>query len=130
MIEKVKKITERISMNCCGIEFKLRVEYDNEFYNGHDNSRVFIQVVYTSKCTKTNESKMWHGRKWYLSRHMTPDEIIKTAYAAFESCVKHEVMEGFKVDGIVLFNPHVDYEALLSVSRHEVFRQQIVKSIE
>ena len=121
MIEKVKQIVGRISMSCFGSEFKLRVDYDNEF-NLNNRARVFIQVAYDAPCTKTGENKEWHGRKWYLSKHMTDDEIVKTAYVAFESCIKHEVMEGFKVDGIVLFNPHVNFEELLQVSNREISR--------
>lgn len=118
MLNRVTEITNRITMSCFGAEFKLRVEKDNEF----DNGRVFLQVTYKAPCTKTNELSEWHGRKWYLSKHMTNDEIVKTAYVAFESCVKHEIMEGFKVDGIILFNPHVNFEELLKVSHKEVKR--------
>lgn len=56
---------------------------------------------------------------------MTNDEIAKTAYVAFESAIKHEIMEGFKVDGIILFNPHVNFEALLGVSDQEIRREVI-----
>ena len=54
---------------------------------------------------------------------MTDDEVVKTAYAAFKAAVEHEVMEGFKVDGQVLFNPHTPYEELLKVSNIEVKRK-------
>jgi hypothetical protein len=118
MLERVKKITERITMSCLGVEHTLRVERDNEF----DNGRVFLQVVYPAPCTKTGEKEEWKGRKWYLSKHMTDDEIVKTAYTAFKSCVEHEIMENFKVDGIILFNPHVSFEELLNVSHKEVAR--------
>lgn len=118
MLEKVKNLTSRITMSCFGTDFKLRVERDNEFKNG----RIFLQVVYGAPCTKTGEIQEWKGRKYYLSKHMTDDEIVKTAYVAFESCVKHEIMEGFKVDGIILFNPHINFEELLSISHLEVSR--------
>lgn len=64
----------------------------------------------------------WSGRKWYLSDYMTSDEIIKTCYVAFEAAVKHEIMEGFKVGGIVLFNPHTQYTELLKISHLEIQR--------
>lgn len=118
MIENVKRLLSRVTMSCFGTDFKMRIEHDNEF----DNGRIFIQVVYDAPCTKTGEVQEWHGRKWYLSKHMTEDEIIKTAYVAFEAAVKHEIMEGFKVAGTVLFNPHVHYEALLAVSHNEIKR--------
>ena len=118
MIENILKITSRISLSAMGIPFKIRVEHDNEFANG----RIFVQITYDSPCSKTGEVMEWHGRKWYLSKHMTTDEVVKTCYAAFEACVKHEVMEGFKVDDKPLFNPHVSFESLLEISDQEVMR--------
>ncbi len=120
MLNRVLKLTNRITLSCLGIDFKIRVEHDNEFENG----RVFLQIVYSSPCIKTGEDNEWHGRKFYLTKYMTNDEIVKTAYVAFEAAIKHEVMEGFKVDNIVLFNPHVDFEELLLISHKEVAREQ------
>lgn len=121
MIDKVKQLINRISLSCFGTQFNIRVEYDNEF-RVNDIGRVFLQITYEAPCIKTGELKEWHGRKWYLSQYMTDDEIVKTAYVAFESCVKHENMENFKVDGVTLFNPHVNFEELLKVSDREVYR--------
>lgn len=118
MLDRVKKLTGRISLSCLGIDFGIRVETDN----ANEGGRVFIQITYSSKCTKTGEVDSWHGRKFYLSPHMTDDEIVKTCYTAFEACVKHEVMEGFKVDGIILFNPHINFEELLKISHKEIKR--------
>jgi hypothetical protein len=121
MIDKVKAITNRISMNVLGTEFKVRVERDNL---NPTNGRIFLQIVFDAPCTKTNEVQEWHGRKWYLSEHMTDDEIVKTAYSAFKACIEHEVMESFKVDGIILFNPHLNFEQLLAISHNEVRRKE------
>ncbi len=122
MLQKANDICSRITMRVLNTEFYLRVERDNkEEYLS--NGRVFLQVVYFAPCTKTKEFKEWHGRKWYLSEHMTEDEVVKTAWCALEAAVKHETMEGFKVDGIILFNPHINFEALLRVSHEEVKRE-------
>lgn len=118
MIQKVQQITDRITMSVFGVTFGLKVNSDYKYIEG----RVFLQVYYAAPCTKTGELLEWKGRKWYLSEHMTDDEIVKTAYTAFEAAIKHEVMEGFKVDGIILFNPHVNFEVLLSVSHQEITR--------
>ena len=55
---------------------------------------------------------------------MLEDEVVKTAYLAFKLAVEHEVMEGFTVDGKILFNPHISYSALLAISDCEVKRDQ------
>jgi hypothetical protein len=116
-MERVKNICSNITMSIFGIDLNLLVELDKEY-----GGRVYLQVEYTCPCTKTGESETWRGGKWYLSKHMTDDEIVKKAYAAFEAAVKHEVMEGFKFNGIILFNPHVDFRELLLVSHREVRR--------
>jgi len=109
-------------MSIFDTEFNLRIEHDNKTCGMA--GRIFLQVIYNAPCTKTGKMMEWHGRKYYLSDHMTPDEIVKTAYVAFEQTVKHEIMEGFKVSGIVLFNPHVDYRELLNISCKEVKREE------
>lgn len=115
---RASELLQRCDFKCISVPFGWRLEHDQEFEGG----RVFFQLFYYAPDAKGNGAKEWSGRKWYLSRHMTNDEIIKTAYAAFEACVKHEVMEGFKVDGKTLFNPHVNFEELLKVSSNEVYR--------
>ena len=118
-LEKVIEITKRITISLFNTEFKIRVERDNI---RPDDGRIFLQVVFSSPCTKDGDIQEWHGRKWYLSEFMLTDEIVKTAYGAFKMAVEHEVMESFKVDGIILFNPHINFEELLKVSHKEVKR--------
>ena len=118
MKKRVLNITNRITISCLGVELKIRVDKDQEFKNG----RIFLQIYYQAPCTKTGNLETWKGRKWYLSKYMTDDEIVKTAYGAFKMCVEHEIMENFKVDGVILFNPHINFEKLLEVSHCEIQR--------
>lgn len=127
-IEQVKRLTAPITCKCLGKEFEILVEYDkiaDAFPPQFKiiEPRVYIQLKYESECTRTGEIDEWKGRKWYLSQYMTDDEIVKTCYAAFKAAVEHEIMEGFKFDGTIVFNPHVSYAALMSVSDREVKRQ-------
>jgi len=120
--EQVRDLCINIDMKCLGNDsFYLRIERDNE---QPVDGRVFIQVNYSAPCIKTGELRQWSGRKWYLSRHMTQDEVIKTAFAAFKAAVEHEILEGFSVGGKLLFNPHVDFTELLSISQREVKRTE------
>lgn len=118
-IAEIKKLTSRITMNVLGTELSIRIERDNV---RPKDGRIFLQIIFDTACTKNKEQKEWHGRKWYLSDAMTNDEIIKTAYSALKAAVEHEAMEGFKVDGVILFNPHLDFEELLTISNKEVRR--------
>lgn len=125
MSERVQNLIDRIESDCLNTKFSLFAHKDMR-----GGKRVFIQYEYLTQCTKSRSGfKVYKGRKWYLSEFMTDDEIIKTAYLAFEQAVKHEILEGFKVDGKILFNPHVDFEALLSVSDKEVTRTNHLKVI-
>lgn len=115
---RVLSLINRCSFSLFGNRFNIEAIIDKKFGN-----RVYIQVSYVDFCHVTMERKLWKGRKWYLSSHMTDDEIIKTAFAACKATVEHEIMEGFTVDGTVLFNPHVSFDALLSISDKEVRRE-------
>lgn len=114
----IKQTVKRLTLNLFGQSFKVLVEED-KVYGG----RIYLQISYMAPCTKTGIPEEWKGRKWYLSEFMTQDEVVKTAYAAFEAAVKHEVMEGFKVDDQVLFNPHTPFEEILKVSNKEIKRK-------
>jgi hypothetical protein len=118
-LRHIIKLLKRVKISIFGKDLSLKIDRDqaNQY-----SDRIFIQVVYKAPCTKTGDEIEWKGRKWYLSNYMTDDEIIKTAYVAFEAAVKHEIMEGFKVDDKVLFNPHVNFEELLLISHKEVTR--------
>ena len=118
-LNHIKQLVKRITATIFGVEFRIIVSKD---LKGGD--RIFIQAEYDSPCTLTGEKQSWKGRKYYLSEYMTDDEVIKTCYVAFEQAVKHEVMEGFKVDNIILFNPHINYEELLKISHKEVKRNE------
>ncbi len=129
-IKEVKKLIKSIDLKLFDRKFTIRVDYDNEwsrtiFLNHSPNiisGRIFIQIQYTAKCTKSGKSQKWSGRKWYLSSHMTKDEVIKTCYGAFKAAVEHEMMEGFSIGGVILFNPHVNYKELIKISNKEIRR--------
>lgn len=109
-------------MELLGSQFTLRVEEDMVYKDAQGRGRIFLQVNYEAPCSKSKDLLPWRGRKFYLSDHMLEQEVIFTAFLAFKLAVEHEVMEGFKVDGKVLVNPHVDYNLLLNISEHEVAR--------
>lgn len=126
-IDRVKNLTGRLFLHVFDKEIDILVKYDDKADHLSDSEpRVYIQLVYYAPDTKNlSNIHEYKGRKWYLSEYMIDDEIVKTCYLAFRTCVEHEVLEGFKVDGVVLFNPHVDFEELLKISHLEVTRDEI-----
>ena len=115
---EIRSLCTRITLELFGKTFNIRVAQDLKSSNG----RTFIQIIYLEKCNKGGEEQEWRGRKWYLSEYMIADEIVKTVYAAFKATIEHEILEGMKVDGIILFNPHINFEELLKISHNEVKR--------
>lgn len=133
-ITEISDLLSRVTLRCLEKDFTININKDERYWkpisrmgNGEKESRTYIQISYESMCNKTHTVDTWKGRKFYLSEYMTQDEVIKTAYAAFEAAIKHEVMEGFKVDGIILFNPHINFEELLLISNREIRRNDIKK---
>lgn len=118
-IDTVRALCGRISMSAFDTVFRLRIERD---VKAPKDGRAFLQVEYDTPCVTTGERRAFRGRKWYLSDHMIDDEVVKTALAAFEATMRHECLEGFKVDGVTLVNPHVHFEELLRISSREVSR--------
>lgn len=123
MKQRVENLIDRISISLLGVTMAYRVDVDQI-----SGSRIFIQVVYSAPCSSTGMEEEWKGRKWYLSEYMTDDEIVKTAWLAFEIAVRHELLEGFKVDSKKLFNPHTSFENLLNVCVTETTRQELLNS--
>ena len=128
-MDRVLNILSRIECICMFTTFKIVANYDMKYTqpwkNSHVpgmNGRIYLQAIYKSPCSNTGKLGEWKGRKNYLSDHMTDDEIVKTAYVTFKQAVEHEVMEGFRIDGKLLFNPHINFEELLLISNKEVKR--------
>lgn len=53
-----------------------------------------------------------HGRKWLISRFMTKNELIQTAFKAILTAEEHEVRENFLYKGRRILGPHIDVDAL------------------
>lgn len=115
---KVQHLLNDFSLSQSGVKFNFFVELDKKSF-----TRVYIQIKYSAPCSKTGKVDEWSSRKWYLSEHMTEDEIVKTLYAAFEMCVKHEVMEGFQYKEKQVFNPHTSYLNLYEAAQTETTRE-------
>lgn len=120
-LDRTNYLLSKITATCLGTRFNIKAFIDKKH---PESGRVYLQCQYTFPCNLTGIRTAFKGRKWYLSEHMTDDEIVKTAWCAYEAAVKHEIMEGFKYDGIILFNPHTHFQALLAVSEHTVNREE------
>jgi hypothetical protein len=114
--QKMLRLIEQTKCKAFGTVFSARVNFIWEKY-AVDERRLWFQLTYA-----TEGDQWWRGRKWYLSRHMTDDEIVKTIWLAFEIAVRHELLEGFTFGGKLVFNPHTPVDVLIKASEFERFR--------
>lgn len=89
------------------------------FVLGSDKAdQFYLQVqCYEGVCNVTGGFKEWNGRKWRLSVHMTPSEVVQTAFKAVLTAVEHETRENFKYRDVSIFDPHYDVERLVELRR-------------
>lgn len=89
---------------------------------GFEGGRMWMQVGVTEEAEisfdrQAGKKVPWRGAKHAMSRHMCRNEVISTAYHAFERAELHEVKEWFRYKDSSIFNPHLDPDALVEVSR-------------
>lgn len=81
--------------------------------------QVFLKIVFKGACAETGRAELQHGRKWYLSPHMTRSEVVATAFKAILTAEEHEVREHFKYKGAAVFGPHFNVERLVELAGRE-----------
>jgi hypothetical protein len=64
-------------------------------------------------CNVSGEPHSWNGRCWRLSEHMTPTEIVLTAFKAVLTALEHEAREQFTYKGVAVLDSHIDVEELV-----------------
>ncbi len=89
-----------------------------------DASRWYLQIRQDTVCNRTGEPYSEGGRKWDLSEHMTESEIVLTVWKAYLTFLEHEARETFLYKGAVLFDPHIDVNALIEASKKRSVRNE------
>jgi hypothetical protein len=77
----------------------------------------FLQIQFWDKDLRTGNLELQNCRKWQLSYHMVPCEIVRTARKALHTAMEHEVDEQFSYDGEILFHPHHDLDAMVDFAK-------------
>lgn len=94
------------------------------------NARIYLQWEFKAPDWASNDHKKkltWTSRKWYLSEHMTENEIVQTAMAAVLMAEEHEAREAFAYMGVRLFHPHISVAAMMEAARSIETRQEHAK---
>lgn len=91
--------------------------------------KYYLQVIKPKGvCSVTGLESEWKSRKWRLSEHMVPGEVVQTALKAVLTAFEHEIREFFKVDGCAVFQPHFDLDALVSFAKDPKNTQKRTKN--
>ena len=110
--DKLRDILSRIKL-CNGWQILLR---DDTFINENGVSRFYIQIQFDAPDSLSGKNQRQYCRKWYLSSHMTKQEVVRTAYKAFQAAVLHEAAEQFLYRDCMIYSPHMDVDALCEIS--------------
>lgn len=101
-----------------GWEIHLRedVEYENKI----GDCRSYIQIQFDDFDNDDGTTPYRsYCRKWFLSKHMGKDEIVRTVYLAYVQAVMHEADEKFLYRGRAIHNPHTNPDLLYMVTANE-----------
>ena len=116
---RVDNILARIT-----IPWELYLLEDKIFTDKNDNGRLYLQVQFDNANNANSEStSRTFGQKWYLSPHMTTQEIVKMAWSAYREATLHEASEKFRYKDRMIFGPHIDPESLFNVANDVEIRK-------
>ena len=76
-------------------------------------SATYLQATFIAPCNSSGGKPVEQTtRKWQLSAHMTPSELVQTALKCVLTSQEHEAREQFLYRGQPIFGPHFDVERL------------------
>lgn len=92
-----------------------------------DSQPAYLQAFFKAPCSVVGGAPVLQStRKWLLSCHMTPSELVQTALKCVLTSLEHEAREQFTYRGAAIFGPHFDVEALVRIADRQDVREEIV----
>lgn len=89
-----------------------------------DGTRPYIQISVDERSDATIDPHSKHGlrvpwksAKFYLSQHMSTQEVIGAVYGLIQRAEQHETSEWFRYRGASIFNQHLHPDVLWEVAR-------------
>lgn len=97
------------------------VKFDNYVFRVTGNftrgTLTYLQATFWTTDIKDGSIQKQTSRKWLLSPHMMPSEVVQTALKCALTAVEHEARERFTYKGLAIFGPHFDIETLVAACR-------------
>lgn len=76
-------------------------------------SATYLQASFYAPCNvEGGKAVRQTTRKWQLSAHMTPSELVQTAFKCVLTSIEHEAREQFRYRQRAIFGPHFNVERL------------------
>jgi len=100
----LKNALQRISFVNTVLDFKWKFEFKQATLN-HEQAWL-LWVSFERPDILTGVIGRGRGREEIVRKGATISSVIKTAWLLVELMVRHELMEGFRFDGVRIFNPH------------------------
>ena len=99
---------------------------DWELRVGEDETAYWIQWRFMAVDTSgaRPEAVLQPCRKWRISRYMTKDEVVRTAWLGVETAVRHEAREEFHYKGVAIYNAHIEVDELVKIAGNRDVREE------
>lgn len=104
--EQLEAALARISFAPSCVDFKWNWEMEEVLRVRTGEKGWHVRTSFTRPDTTTGKVEPGYGRWEYIAEGTTESGAIKTCWLLVELIVRHELMEGFLVDGVRIFNPH------------------------
>lgn len=95
-----------------------RIDYKPLWFlhTGNMGTGFVMQWRFEGYCHRTGRQMMMHCRKWYISQHACPSEVVQTALLAAIQAEEHEARERFRFDGVSVYAPHLNVKDLVPLA--------------
>ena len=92
-------------------------------FDGHIPT--YLQASFMAPCAVEGGGLLLQRtRKWQLSSHMIPSELVQTALKCVLTSLEHEAREHYTYRGAAIFGPHFDVEALVRIADRRDIREE------
>jgi len=111
---ELTELRDLVSLIRCEVGGIVWNVYADRMGNGY-----YIQLRYIEPDIETGDPEDQHSRKWYISSHATPSEIVQTVLKACLTSGEHMIREHFTYKGYRILGPHFDIEQLVELCKRE-----------
>ncbi|WP_448252866.1 hypothetical protein [Ottowia oryzae] len=86
----------------------------------------YLQASFNAPCNVDGGEPVTQStRKWLLSRHMTPSELVQTAFKCVLTSLEHEAREQFLYRHQAIFGPHFNVVRLAELCAQGAKAQEV-----